>query len=265
MNRALVVACATVCLLYGNVPAASAQKGSARQPAKTGRATPVNLSYDVRITPTAMRPGSTSIEVGGDTWNVRGFDLKTLIAQIYDVDLRRIDFAEDGSSDARYDVTLSLPREIDQDAMQRLLVDAFQRKFGVTISAESRPMDVYVMSAPSGPGAALHRHGAGGSGEYDGGRIAYVGKECSGVASGGIEVSASTIPDFTRTLEPNLDRVLVDETKLAGSYDFKIGNYSNTDELFKLLHDELGLVVTPTQRTVTVLTVRPAEALQAKL
>jgi uncharacterized protein (TIGR03435 family) len=211
-----------------------------------------------------MKPGSTSIEIGGDTWNVRGFDLKTLIAQIYDVDLRRIDFAEDSTADARYDVTLSLPREIDQDAMQRLLVDAFQRKFGVTISAESRPMDVYVMSAPSGPGAALHRHGASGAATDDG-RIAYVGKECSGVASGGIEVSASTIPDFTRTLEPNLDRVLVDETKLAGSYDFKIGNYSNTDELFKLLHDELGLVVTPTQRTVTVLTVRPAEALQAKL
>ena len=26
------------------------------------------------------------MEVGSDTWNARGFDLKTLIAQVYDVD-----------------------------------------------------------------------------------------------------------------------------------------------------------------------------------
>jgi uncharacterized protein (TIGR03435 family) len=96
-------------------------------------------------------------------------------------------------------------------------------------------------------------------------QITYVGKDCSGVSSGGIAVSAGTIADFTHTLEPDLDRVLVDETKLAGSYDFQIGNYTNEQELFKLLHDQLGLVVTPAQRKVTVLAVRPAQSLQAQL
>ena len=54
------------------------------------------------------------------------------------------------------------------------------------------------------------------------------------------------------------------------SYDFKIGNYGNQDELFKLLHDQLGLEVTRAERNVTVVAVRSAAApaqnlLQAKL
>jgi uncharacterized protein (TIGR03435 family) len=97
-----------------------------------------------------------------------------------------------------------------------------------------------------------------------------MGKDCSGVSSGGISVSGGTMSEFRRTLEPDLDRVLLDETHLAGSYDFKIGNYGNQDELFKLLHDQLGLEVTRAERNVTVVAVRSAAApaqnlLQAKL
>jgi hypothetical protein len=59
--------------------------------------------------------------------------------------------------------------------------------------------------------------------------------------------------------------VLLDETHLSGIYDFKIGMYVNQDQLFQLLQAQLGLVVTPEQRSVTVLTVRPAGMLEAKL
>jgi uncharacterized protein (TIGR03435 family) len=222
-----------------------------------------------------MRTGSTSIEIGSDHWSARGYDLKSLIAQIYDVDARRIDFAGNSSADARYDVTLALPRDIDEDAMQHMLEDALQKKFGLAITPESRAMDVYVLTAPNGPGVALHPHAttartggmatqmaqdAAGSEKDDAGQITYVGKVCSGTSSGGISASAGTIEDFRRTLEPDLDRLLVDETHLTGSYDFKIGSYANKDELFKLMHDQLGLVVTPTQRNMAILTVRPAEA-----
>jgi uncharacterized protein (TIGR03435 family) len=280
MKWAPIPACLSTVLMCGVCTSAIAQTGSSHQPVRrSARAIEANLSYDVHITPTTLSPGSTSIETGGDTWNARGFDLKTLISQIYDVDFRRVDFPDDAIADARYDVTLTLPKEVDQDEMRRLLVDALQRKFGFTITPENRSMDVYVMSAPSGPGAELHRHSSGANAggvaklvalesspaDDDAGQITYMGKDCSGVSSGGIAVAASSISDFSRTLEQDLDRVLIDETKLSGAYDFQIGNYSNEQELFKLLHDQLGLVVTPSQRKVTVLTVRPADSLQAKL
>ncbi len=103
-----------------------------------------------------------------------------------------------------------------------------------------------------------------------GGRITFYGKDCTVTRAppAGISVSASTMSDFRRTLEPDLDRVLLDETHLTGSYDFTVGNYADQQELFRRLHDQLGLVVTPAQRSVTVLAVRPtasSQSLEAQL
>lgn len=208
-----------------------------------------------------MPSGNTSLETGTNTWNARGFDLKTLLSQIYNVDPRRIDLPDTIDTSARYDLTASLPEDADDDQMQQALITALDRKFNLTIAPESRPMDVYVISAPAGPGSQLHRHAS----ADDESRITFMGKQCSGIASGGIAVSASTIADFSRTLEADLDRVLVDETRLPGSYDFQIPSYSDKNSLFQQLHDQLGLLVTPTQRNITVVTARPAEGLQAQL
>jgi uncharacterized protein (TIGR03435 family) len=279
MNRASITPYLSFALVFGFASAAFAQGSPAYKTVRrTTRATESNLMYQVRITPTSMKAGSTSIETGADTWKARGFDVKTLLAQIYDIDVRRVDLPDDGNADARYDLTVSLPHEVELDEMQHLLVSALEKKFGWTVSEESKALDVYVMSAPSGPGSELHRHASAhksramlvasttdDDGMDDAERITYMGKDCSGVSSGGIAVSAGTIADFTHTLEQDLDRVLVDETRLAGSYDFQIGNYTNEQELFKLLHEQLGLVVTPAQRNVTILAVRPAQSLQAQL
>ncbi len=272
MKRALISAILSIALVCGMATTATAQaKPSARLVRGAVRVDDTNVPYEARIEPTTMAADGTSIETGADTWIARGFDLKTLIAQIYDIDVRRVDF-KDADADARYDVSLSLPVEIDQDSMRRMLTDALGKKFGLTIKAESRPMDVYVLSAPNGPGAELHKHvfpaqrksalaklvglGSADDADDDGGRITYTGKDCTGVTSGGISMSGGTISDFQRTLEPDLDRVLLNETNLSGSYDFKIGMYVNQGQLFQLLQAQLGLVVAPAQRNVTVLTVR---------
>lgn len=275
MKRAPISAAVGLVLAFGFAMSATAQSKATYQPVKRAVRTQQGISSsEVRITPTTMNAGSTSIDIAGDHWVARGYDLKTLLSHIYDIDERRIDFAEDGSGDTRYDVTLQLPREVDEDVMQQMLQSALERKFQLTIAPETRTMDVYVLTAPNGPGTALHRHGgmtklvaqsSDDTGTDDAGQITYFGKDCSGVSSGGIAASAGTIGEFRRTLEPDLDRVLVDETHLTGSYDFKIGNYANEDELFKLMHDQLGIAVTPAQRKVTVLTVKPAQEMQAAL
>jgi uncharacterized protein (TIGR03435 family) len=200
-----------------------------------------------------MAVNSTSVEESTDAWIARGFDLKTLIAQVYDIDSRRIDFAANGATSGRYDVTMALPAGAGQDAIQQMLLDALEQKFHVTITPEVRAMEVYVLSAPHGPGTELRPHAA-----DDAEQISYAARGCSGVlSSNGISVSAGTISDFGHSLEPDMDRVVVDETHLAGSYDFEIGKYGSKEELFKLLRERLGLVVIPLERKVTVLKVRP--------
>lgn len=282
MKRALISACVSFGLMFGITTASMAQGSISNRPiAKSFRADQTRLPYEVHITPTTMKPDSTAIETGGDSWIARGFDLKTLIAQIYDIDVRRIDFPDNGTANARYDVTLALPVEVSQDVMQQILEEALESKFTLTIRPQSRPMDVYVLSAPNGPGRVMHAHSfaaqaaalkslvaqdSGAEPADDLGRITFTGKDCTGgTSSAGISVTAGTMSDFRRTLEPDLDRVLLDETHLTGSYDFQVGTYGNQDQLFKLLHEQLGILVTPARRDVTVLTVRPAHELKAEL
>ncbi|MGD0797670.1 MAG: TIGR03435 family protein [Acidobacteriaceae bacterium] len=228
----------------------------------------------MQILPTKMAPGSTAMEIDAGHWSARGFDLKTLIAQVWDVDVRRVDLADEAAASARYDVTLALPEEKNPEATQRLLREAIENKFRLTITAEHRLMEVYVLTAPNGPGPALRRHGTamraatGGPvlkltsleepepATDDAQQITYEGKNCSGVAASGIAAAAASIAEFRRTLEPDLDRLLVDETNLDGSYDFRIGSYGSQQELFRLMREQLGLVVAAEQRSVTVLAVR---------
>jgi uncharacterized protein (TIGR03435 family) len=296
MNRALISALSSIGLLVGSAAAYAqtqnfADVNTATTSGTNARFEPVrgairvdstDVPFEVRIDQSAEAADSSAIEVGADHWAAKGYDLKTLIAEIFEIDARLVDVPENVAANGRYDVSLSLPTELDQDSMQRVLVKALTQRFGLTIKPEARTMDVYVLSAPEGPASGLKRHSfarhaglkqlvAGGDDSNDeGGRITYMGKDCSGVNSGGITVEGGTIAEFRRTLEPDLDRVLVDDTKLHGSYDFKIGMYANQTQLFELMRVGLGLVVTPEQRKVTVLAVRPAEMhpngeLQAKL
>jgi uncharacterized protein (TIGR03435 family) len=271
-RKTSLYACMSLLLLCA-IPAAMAQGAfpaghASRRPA----AQELRPSERVHISPSALAPGSTSMQVGADSWSARGFDLKSLIAQIFEVDVRRVDFPDEAAAAARYDVTLSLTDDDGPEAVQVLLREALEKKFGLAITTQTRAMEVYVLTAPNGPGPALHLHRAptrqgnslmkltsfdeSDSASDDPQQITYVGKDCSGVGSGGISVVAASISDFGRTLEPDLDRLLVDDTHLTGSYDFRIGSYRNQQELFQLMHDQLGLVVAPAQRTVTVLAVR---------
>ena len=205
-----------------------------------------------------MQANAVSLEKGSDTWIARGYELKALIAEIYGVDERQVDLADTSSPGGRYDLTVTLPKEIAPDDMQRLLTDAVQQKFGLDIKPEVRSMYVYAIMAPNGPGSGLRLHAlASRQGAEDAGEISYAGRGCSGVTAEGVSVTGKSIADFTRTLQPDMDRLLIDETKLPGTYDFEIGKYTGQDELFRLLRDQLGLVVKPVERKVTVLRVRP--------
>lgn len=259
MTRGSISVCLSVALAGGLAASAAAQTAASRQPASgMVSAAEARLADRVHISPTAMPDNAISLEKGSNTWSARGYELKALIAEIYDVDVRQVDLADNsGDTNARYDLSVTLPKEIAPEEMQRLLVGAVQQKFGLDIKPEVRSMYVYAVMAPHGPGSGLRLHAARSQGAEDAGEIKYAGRGCSGVAAEAVSVTGKTIAEFTRTLEPDMDRLLIDETNLPGTYDFEIGKYTGQDELFRLLRDQLGLVVKPVERKVTVLRVRP--------
>jgi uncharacterized protein (TIGR03435 family) len=251
MKRALITASIGLALAAACSTNAAAQSRPAQNLRHQVKAEPAQP--EVRITPSTLPSGSTSIEIGTDRWKARGYDLRSLISEIYDTESMRIDLPGSISATDHYDVTLSLAHDIDPDQMQQMLKDALEKKFGVRVTPETRSMQVYVMSAPAGPGSAMHLHAR----ADDAGQITYSGRDCPGISAHGIEASATGLSDLGRALEADLNGVVVDETRLPGNYDFKLAQYSNPGELIQMLHDQLGLVVKPLERKVTVLKVRP--------
>jgi uncharacterized protein (TIGR03435 family) len=239
LSLALVTALATAVLALSPHPDALAQSPTTDQ---------------FHISASTVAEDSTSIEIASDHWSARGYDLKALIAEIYSIDPQRIDLPNTPATTARYDVSLQFPEDASQEQIQHLLQQALQKKFKITITPEARSMEVYVMTAPKGPGPALHLHSAREAPEgMD--HFSYQARVCPGISSGGISASAGTIAEFRRTLEPTLDRPIVNETNLPGAYDFQIGQYRSKEELFQLLRDQLGLVATPSRRDIQILAV----------
>ena len=158
-----------------------------------------------------------------------------------------------------------------------------ERRFQVKLSLEPRPMDVYVLTAPNGQSPAIKDA----EGDFGGGgvsfgtlsfslpgfddvppteesfRARYPTQESwrkamvSPPSIAGITVSNGTMEAFCRALEEGLDRPVVDETGLSGTYDIELrGDPASHDSVFDRVKNELGLELTAGRREVPVLVVR---------
>jgi uncharacterized protein (TIGR03435 family) len=260
MNRQTALILLNLGLVCAIAPAVFAQSSPYRLVSASDSTQQVSPSYQVHISASTMAPGSSSIDTAPDTWIARGYDLKSLIAEIYAVDPSRIDLPNTGLTETTYDVALVLPGDESEGQITHLLQKALQAKFNLTIAPESRSMDVYVISAPKGPGPALHLHRTSDTASDAQEKFVVQQRVCPGISSAGITATMGTIPEFSRTLEQYLDRPIVNEATLTGTYDFQIPEFRTKEQLFQLLRNQLGLVVTPTRRSIEILAVHPQTA-----
>src|SRR5437868_13703147 len=106
MNRALISALLSVGVVAGSMTAQAQTKGHAirlSEPVAGAKFQPVqgairidavNVPFEVKIDATQESADSSSIEIGGDHWEARGYDLKSLIAEVFAVDARLVDVPE---------------------------------------------------------------------------------------------------------------------------------------------------------------------------
>jgi uncharacterized protein (TIGR03435 family) len=227
-------------------------------------------SYTVHISPTKRDPEEgTSKSSGPEHWTALGFGLKAAIADVYGMDPSRIDFPTSLDNGERYDFAVLLPKEEIWETVNRLLLEAIERHFRITIMRETSFMDVYLLTAPNGKGPSLKEAEFGGGG-FMTTRSAWIAKDSldgtppaladlreARAPISNISGSGMTMADLCSALERHLDRPVVDETGLEGSYDFQVGNDGKDDEnFFQRVRDDLGLHVMPGKRDVTMLVVR---------
>jgi uncharacterized protein (TIGR03435 family) len=229
-------------------------------------------SYEVHISPARESGAGISSTSARDHWTALGFDLKAIIARVYGVDQSRIDLPSDLDIRERYDFAVVLPKEETPETIDRLVQEAIAKQFGLVMTHETRSVEAYVLTAPGGAGPGLHvlpETGGGGTvtwatadieptrSDDDARPVTDVAHIFTGASIQNISASGCTISRLCLVLEEALDRLFVDETHLEGRYDFEVRSDGQTTEDFlQALRDQLGLVVTPGRRDVSMLVVR---------
>lgn len=229
-------------------------------------------SYEVHISPATKR--GTFISDGPDYFEHRGFRLRQVISDLWGKDANRVVLPASLDNEDRYDCVVALPHEMQQEAMHRLVQQAIERHFRVSVTAEIRPVEVYVMTVEEGKAPAKSADDGGGG--FEGVRWAIwdiavdpqartekprnyeMIREMMATAPVS-EMSAMdiTMERFCSILEERLNRPVMDETSLKGSYDIAVSGIAGTNEdLFRKLREQSGIVVTPAQRNVEVVVVR---------
>ena len=247
-----------------------------RPPAPEGKPATLDIppSPEVRISPSKTK--GTEENQGPGWWVLRGFDLKAAIATIYERDPSRIVLPDALATDDRYDFVFVPPNEMDLPAMRRQVQQALEQHFHVAAAVESRPADVYVMTAikgktppPKTGDAAMGGGSVGwassaitvarppGDGAPTNAEIQEILANAKPASMSSLSAENVDMADFRRMLEQGLDRPVVDETKLEGSYDIEVhGSAKNNEEFFAMLKDQVGLVLAPEHRPLEMLVVR---------
>ncbi len=105
-------------------------------------------SYEVHISPSKTK--GTDASSGPDFWVQRGFNLKDVVSMVYQKDPGRVLLAQPLDNDDKFDFVIVLPRPEDEETIHQLVQRAIDKHFNVAAVSESKPVEVYVMTALKG-------------------------------------------------------------------------------------------------------------------
>lgn len=235
-------------------------------------------SYEVHISPSKANGEDSSS--GPDFWVKRGLDLKSIVSMVYEKEPSRVMLPKTLDTDDKFDFVMVLPKEEDEQTIHQLVQRAIEKRFQFSAFAETRPVEVYVLTAIQGKTPPAKS----GDGGLDGGFTSSSGVEFSlppgtpntpeaidqalremmkhpentGISN--ISASNTTMDEFCRQLEEGLGRPVIDESGLDGVYDLEVrGNAKSTEEFIQMLRQQTGLVLTAGTRSVEYLRVMPLQ------
>ena len=201
-----------------------------------------------------------------------GMTLRELIAWSYRAEAKHVELPDGVNERDRYDARLELPGPHSWPALDRLMREGLNRHFGITVTRELKPIEVFVLTATDGPspGRRSHDDDVGFGAMY----AAFSTMASSDLSEplalegpdwrnrlrsvGPILLTATTIADFARWLEDVVGHQVIDNTGLGGTYDIDVkGELQGLEELRQALLEQLAIVLTRQQREAERLVVRP--------
>jgi uncharacterized protein (TIGR03435 family) len=222
-------------------------------------------SYTVHIAPAKDKLGGGNFH-GMDYWSLQSYSVKRVLAEVLGVNPIRIDLPASIDAREQYDFSIVLPKYEDQATMRGLIRQGVEDYFHLAGMRERRMRDVYVLTAAGAKlRAASGDSPSGAFGFSDSFTIditdfaGFLDRPNTIDAMGSISMGGATVDEFCHMLESNLDRPVVNETKLDGRFDFQVqGPVSDIPkrDFVERLREQLGLVIAPGQRTVEAMVYR---------
>jgi uncharacterized protein (TIGR03435 family) len=216
------------------------------EPTTAARALP---AFEVHIS-AASKDELRALGRGGpDVYISRNQPLKNIVMDLWETPFARISFPEK-FDELNYNVTARIPFA-DLDLLRRLVREAIEKRFGLTIEKEMRMQPIY--SLVTAPSASARIQPA---------------EEDDICMSGGGQASligtAQSMQDIARALEGLSGRPVIDETGLKGKYNYSVSSKIPRPEVVFDFADQLGLKLTPAERQIEILVVRQLKSSERK-
>jgi uncharacterized protein (TIGR03435 family) len=200
------------------------------------------LNYRIR---TPAGEGFTATNVTAKTLLLQAFNIKTfqLAGTPGWIDSERYDIT------AKLDSALETSKMLSPEELAPLLQNLLASRFQLVIHRVSKQMPVFSLASAKG-GPKLNRNAGTLGHQTDWGK-------------GHINAQDVTLAEFCRVLETQLDRVVIDDTKIPGTFDFRLTWTPDLEQtvdssgpsIFTALREQYGLELKPRRGPVEVIVV----------
>jgi uncharacterized protein (TIGR03435 family) len=215
------------------------------------------------VRPTDPSVTNASIRIDGRQFILENRTVETMLLAGYGVHKKQIADAPDWIRTERWDVrgVPDVPGQPSMKQMQSLVRKILAERFGLVTHTEKRELEVYALTV------AKSREKMTPSAGDPNGLPDENDRENGGVRT--MHVANSSMDDFALVMKFFLDRPVVDQTGLAGRYDFQLkwtfdesrvpSDGSEPPGLFTAIQEQLGLKLEPVKAQTDVLVVDKVE------
>jgi uncharacterized protein (TIGR03435 family) len=197
---------------------------------------------DVHTSPFTSNPFMHGNSIQGDRYFLTQATMVDLIATAYGVDAVNVHGGPTWLERDRYDIRATVPPKTTQDDVKLMLRTLLATRFHLVVKTGTAPMPTYILSAGSGKPKMTESEGNGESScvplpppqNPPSGAPSYITVSCKNLTMASL---ADTLHTFAGGY---LDQPVVDETNLAGAWDFTI-KWTGRDQLEKQGADGISI------------------------
>lgn len=193
---------------------------------------------------------------------IENVTVREAILQVYDVPWANV-IVEMTPPEEKYDILFRWPRG-EMNAGRRLLRDAFETTFNLTMKRESRTADVFILDVIENRESSWEPASMRVAIDLETGNTGINQEMLDRVNKGDkFFFTLGSTPELAGALSYALDAPVIDEAKVEGYYAFYFPwskETSTREEVIKTMREKYGVTLTPAKREVEMLVVRSADA-----